>query len=192
MTGRDDDVMGTLAGGAQRSGTGSAAAKIPSPPIGLFVAVAENRVIGNKGALPWRIPEDLKRFKALTIGKPCIMGRRTWESLPRKPLPGRTNIVVTRDAGFRAEGARCVNSFEIALEIAAEDDPTEIAIIGGEKVFEAALPRASRIYLTEVMDSPEGDVFMPRIDRAEWFELCREGPHETGGFRYSFVILERA
>ena len=99
----------------------------PRAPRGftLFVvAVAENGVIGNKGALPWRIPEDLKRFKALTLGKPCIMGRKTWDSLPKKPLPGRTNIVVTRDPAFRADGAEVAHSFEDALGIAARGSPS--------------------------------------------------------------------
>jgi dihydrofolate reductase len=162
-----------------------------SPQVMLVVAVAENGVIGHKGGLPWRIPEDLQRFKALTLGKPCIMGRKTWESLPRKPLPGRTNIVVTRDAGFRAEGVCRASDFEHALQIAAEGDPPEIAVIGGEKIFEAAVPRARRIYLTEVAGRPDGDAHMPPINRDEWRELLRESPRETGGVRYSFVILER-
>jgi dihydrofolate reductase len=175
----------------KRSDDGSGHGKSQQVPIALVVAVAENGIIGNKGALPWRIPEDLQRFKSLTLGKPCIMGRRTWESLPRRPLPGRTNIVVTRNGAFRAEGAQVAGDFEHALQIAAEDHPLEIAVIGGEKIFEAALPRAHRIYLTEVTGSPEGDVLMPKIDRAEWRELYRDGPHEKPGFRYSFVTLER-
>lgn len=160
-------------------------------PITLVVAVAENGVIGNKGSLPWHIPEDLRRFKALTLGKPCIMGRKTWESLPRKPLPGRSNIVVTADVQFSAQGARRAHCFDRALEIAAEEHPEEIAVIGGERIFEAALPRALRIHLTEVMGRPEGDAFLPVIDRADWCEVARDGPYEIAALHYSFVTLER-
>jgi dihydrofolate reductase len=160
-------------------------------PLTLVVAVAENGVIGNKGALPWRIPEDLKRFKALTLGKPCIMGRKTWDSLPKRPLPGRTNIVVTRDSAFRAEGAEVAHSFEEALVIAARGIPAEIMIIGGAAIFAAALPLARRVELTEVMAAPEGDAFMPPFDCAQWQETKREGPYEAGALRYAFVTLER-
>lgn len=162
------------------------------PPITLVVAAAQNGVIGINGGLPWRIPDDLKRFKALTLGRPCIMGRKTWESLPRKPLPGRTNIVVTRDPEYRAPGAVTASSFERAIEIAAQENPSEIAVIGGENIFAAALPRAQRIYLTEVLCTPEGDAFMPPIDFAEWHETWRDSPREAGALRYSFVTLERA
>jgi dihydrofolate reductase len=160
-------------------------------PVTLIVAVAKNGVIGVKGALPWRLPEDLKRFKALTLGKPIIMGRKTWESLPKKPLPSRTNIVVTRDPAFRAEGAHVAYSVEDAIAAAEREEPKEIAIIGGEAIFAAALPCASRIHWTEVMASPEGDAFMPPFDLAQWQETAREGPFESGGLRYAFVTLER-
>ena len=160
-------------------------------PLTLVVAMAENGVIGNKGALPWRIPEDLKRFKALTLGKPCIMGRKTWDSLPKKPLPGRTNIVLTRDSAFRAEGAEVAHSFDEALGIAARESPPEIMNIGGEAIFLASLPLARRIELTEIMAAPEGDTFMPPFERTEWQETRREGPHEAGALRYAFVLLER-
>ena len=160
--------------------------------ITLVVATAENRVIGINGRLPWQIPDDLKRFKSLTLGKPCIMGRKTWQSLPRQPLPGRTNIVVTRDSDFRAPGALIASSFERAVEMAAQENTREIAVIGGENIFAAALPLAQRIYLTEVSSAPDGDAFMPEIDLAEWRETQRDGPHEAGGLRYSFVTLERA
>ncbi len=159
--------------------------------ICLIVAVAENGVIGSKGGLPWRIPEDLKRFKALTLGKPCIMGRRTWDSLPRKPLPGRTNIVVTRDPQFRAEGATLAHSFDEALRLARAESPQEIMVIGGEAIFAAALPIANRIYLTEIAANPEGDAFMPEFDRSEWREISREGPFDAAGLAYRFVTLER-
>jgi dihydrofolate reductase len=159
--------------------------------ITLIVAVAENGVIGNKGVLPWHIPEDLKRFKALTMGKPILMGRKTWDSLPRKPLPGRTNIVVTRDKGFRADGAVVTHSFEDTLNAAKETAPAEIMVIGGEAIFAASLPLAHRIHWTQVMASPDGDAFMPPIDRAAWKTVAREGPFESGDLRYAFLTLER-
>ena len=159
--------------------------------ISLVVAVAENGVIGHRGALPWRIPDDLKRFKALTLGKPVIMGRKTWDSLPRKPLPGRVNIVVTRNPDFRADGARVAHSFADAIVLGRASGADEIAIIGGEAIFAAALPVAQYIHLTEVAVSPKGDVFMPPIDRTLWHEIAREGPYDADGLRYSFVTLAR-
>jgi dihydrofolate reductase len=162
-----------------------------TPPVVLVVAAAANRVIGKGGALPWRLPEDLRRFKRLTMGRPCIMGRKTWESLPRKPLPGRTNIVLTHDRAFPAEGARVVHSFREALDTAAAEQPDEITVIGGEAVFAAALSLADRIELTEVAASPEGDAFMPAIDTELWRETKREGPLFEGALRYDFVTLER-
>ena len=156
--------------------------------ISLVVAVAQNGVIGRRGALPWRIPEDLKRFKALTMGKPVIMGRKTWDSLPRKPLPGRTNIVVTRNPEFRADGVIVAQSFTDAV---AEAGSNAIAVIGGEAIFAAALLIADAIHLTEVAASPDGDAFMPPIDRTQWRETTREGPYDANGVRYSFVTLER-
>ena len=164
---------------------------MPQIPIALVVAASENGVIGAGGKLPWHIPEDLRRFKALTLGKPCIMGRKTWQSLPRKPLPGRTNIVVSRDPGFRAEGARLAADFESALRLAGQENPDEIAVIGGEAIFAAALSHASRIYSTEISGHIAGDAFMPRFDRSQWCETERDGPHQIGGLRYSFVTLER-
>jgi dihydrofolate reductase len=162
-----------------------------SIPISLIVAVAQNGVIGVRGALPWRLPEDLKHFKALTLGKPVIMGRKTWDSLPRKPLPGRSNIVVTRDHQFRADGALVAHSLTEAIEIATREQPAEIAVIGGEAIFAAALPLAHRIHWTAVEASPEGDAFMPPFDKAEWQEVAREGPFEEGDLRYVFITLER-
>ena len=162
-----------------------------SSAITIVVAVAENGVIGANGTLPWRIPEDLKRFKALTMGKPILMGRKTWDSLPKKPLPGRTNIVVTRDRLFRSDGASLAHSLEDALAMAAKENPAEIMVIGGQAIFAAALPLAHRIHWTQVMSSPDGDAFMPPIDRSTWRETAREGPFESGGLRYAFLTLER-
>jgi dihydrofolate reductase len=158
--------------------------------ISLVVAVAKNGVIGHCNGLPWRIPEDIKRFKAITMGKPIIMGRKTWDSLPRKPLAGRLNIVVTRNPAFRAEGARVAHTFEQAIALAGPAD--EIMVIGGEAIFAAALPIADTIYMTQVAASPAGDAFMPLIDRAHWREVACDGPYDADGLSYSFVTLERA
>jgi dihydrofolate reductase len=160
-------------------------------PVVLVVAVAENGVIGSKGQLPWRIPEDMKRFKSLTMGKPVIMGRKTWESLPKKPLPGRSNIVLTHDPEFRAGGAAVAHSFDAALTEADKENPIEIMVIGGETVFAEALPHAARVHWTEVAVRPEGDAFMPSLYHAQWQEVAREGPYSEGPIRYSFVTLER-
>ena len=161
------------------------------PVITLVVAVAENGVIGAGGKMPWHLPEDLKRFKALTLGKPTIMGRKTWESLPKRPLPGRTNIVITRDRNFRAEGAFVTHSVEDALTAAEHEQPDEIMVIGGAEIFAKLLPRADRIQWTEVMARPEGDAFMPPFDPSGWKEVAREGPFESKGLRYAYVVLER-
>jgi len=157
--------------------------------VTLVLAMADNGVIGNKGGLPWRIPEDLRRFKQLTMGKPCIMGRKTWESLPRKPLPGRTNIVITRDKNFHGEGALVARSLEEA--IARTHDAPEVAIIGGAELFKEAIPLANRVDLTEVHAEIEGDTIMPAFDRAVWKERAREDHVTADGLRYSFVTLER-
>jgi dihydrofolate reductase len=156
-------------------------------PIALVVARADNGVIGAGGTLPWRLPDDLKRFKQLTMGKPCIMGRKTWDSLLRKPLPGRTNIVITRNAGFAAEGAVVAHGFAQAVEIAARENPSEIMVIGGADVFAAALPLASRIHLTEVHGAPPGDVTLQPFDPQLWREVDRQ----PAGSTHSYVTLER-
>jgi dihydrofolate reductase len=157
--------------------------------ISLVVAMSDNGVIGRKGEIPWRIPEDMRRFKALTIGKPCIMGRKTWDSLPRKPLPGRTNIVITRDKDFRAEGAVVTHSFDEALMRAGEVD--EICVIGGAEIYNAALPSAHRIDLTQVHANFEGDAHLAPFDTAIWRETAREDHATAEGLRYSYVTLER-
>jgi dihydrofolate reductase len=158
-------------------------------PVSLVLARADNGVIGDKGRLPWRLPEDLKRFKALTLGKPCIMGRKTWDSLPKKPLPGRANIVVTRDRAFAAEGAFAVHSFEEALQVAQKLAPPAIMVIGGAGIFAAALSRAARIHLTEIHTSPEGDVRIPGFSPHLWRETARE--EHPGPPSHSYVTLDR-
>lgn len=157
--------------------------------IVLHVARAENGVIGQDGRLPWRIPADLKRFKAMTMGKPMVMGRKTFESFPA-PLPGRRHIVLTRSAGWSAAGAEVAHSVDAALALAG--DVPEIAVIGGAEIFAALLDRAERIELTEVHARPEGDAVMPPLDRLAWRELAREDHAATGDApAHSFVTLGR-
>jgi dihydrofolate reductase len=157
----------------------------------LVVAIADNGVIGDHGKIPWRIADDMKHFKALTVGKPCVMGRKTWDSLPRKPLPGRTNIVLTRDSAFSAADAAIVYTMDEALAFAASEQPREIAVIGGADIYKAALPRASRIYLTEVHRDFPGDAHFA-FDRTGWGETSREDRTTPDGLAYSFVTLERS
>ena len=159
-------------------------------PIALVVAVAENGVIGNAGKIPWRIPHDMKHFRALTLTKPCIMGRKTWESLPKKPLDRRTNIVVTRDKAFSAPGALVVQSFDDAMDAALAEQSAEISVIGGAAIYAAALPRATRIHLTEVHADFPGDAHF-RFDRTQWNETLREEHLTPERIAYSFVELER-
>lgn len=138
----------------------------------LIVARGRNGVIGRDGDLPWRLPEDLKFFKQVTAGAPLIMGRRTWESLPRQPLPGRANIVVSRNGDFRAGGARVYSTLPLALaaarSLAAASGAGEVFVIGGAALYADALPLADRLYVTEVDAAPEGDVVFPDIDRSGW------------------------
>jgi len=158
-----------------------------TPPLTLVLARADNGVIGAGGTLPWHLPEDLKRFKQLTLGKPVIMGRKTWDSLPRKPLPGRSNIVVTRDRSFAAIGAAVAHSFDEALALARAENPPEIMVIGGAEIFAAALPLAARIHLAEIHAAPEGDVRLAPFSPQEWRETRRETPAPG----HSYVVLER-
>ena len=161
------------------------------------MARGANGVIGAGGALPWRLKSDLALFKALTLGKPVIMGRRTWDSLSRRPLPGRMNIVLSRDGSFQPHGAVVTEDFseavQIAREQAADDGQEEVCVIGGADLFALAMPRARRMYLTEVEASPEGDVLFPPFDEAAWTEVRRE-PHAAGPddqFAFVFRVLER-
>jgi dihydrofolate reductase len=139
--------------------------------ITLVVAVADNGVIGRDNALPWHLPDDLKRFKRLTLGKPVIMGRKTFESIG-KPLPGRQNIVVTRDTNYRREGVTVVHDADAALHAAG--DAPEVMVIGGAELFRTLLPRASRLHLTRVHGNIEGDVFWPAPDDRQWRVVERE------------------
>jgi len=158
------------------------------PRIHLVAAVASNGVIGASGKLPWHLPEDLKHFKALTFGHPVIMGRRTWDSLG-KPLPGRENIVVTRDRAFDAPGASVAASLEAALALCA-DSPVAF-VIGGGELYAAALPCADVLTLTEIQHDFEGDARFPEFDRAAWRESERIARSTINGMRYDFVRYER-
>jgi dihydrofolate reductase len=166
-------------------------------PLALVVARAKGGVIGRDGDLPWRLAADLKRFKALTLGKPVIMGRKTWDSLPIKPLPGRTNIVLTRDGSFEAPRAVVCETFaeavDIAREQAADDDAEEVCVIGGAALFALALPKARRLYLTEVEADVQGDVHFPPFDEADWTEVSREAlpADDRNDYATIFRVLER-
>jgi dihydrofolate reductase len=159
--------------------------------IVFVVAVAENGVIGAGGAMPWRLKSDLARFKALTIGRPVVMGRKTFASIGR-PLPGRTNIVITRDADFRADGVVVTRSLTDAKAIATGDAlrrfATEIAVIGGAEIYAQWMASADRLEVTEVHAAPDGDTRLPAIDPAEWEEIARErrpaGPQDSVDFSY--------
>jgi len=159
--------------------------------IVLIVAVAENGVIGRNNAIPWRLKSDLQRFKAMTLNKPVVMGRKTFQSL-RRPLPGRTNIVMTRDPDYRAAGAVATTSFESARAVAHGDAlrrfATEIAVIGGAEIYAQWMGSASRLEITEVHARPEGDTHLAAIDLAAWEEVARvrnpAGPDDSADFSY--------
>ena len=152
--------------------------------ISMVVAVARNGVIGRDGGLPWHISSDLRLFKEITMGKPIIMGRKTWESLPKRPLPGRRNIVLTRTPGYAAEGADVVSSTAAALALC--DGAEEIAVIGGGEIYRLFWPMAGRLYVTEIDAEVSGDTHFPAIMPAEWTETLREvhprGPKDSASF----------
>lgn len=167
-----------------------------TPKLTFVVAVAKNGVIGRDGALPWRLSSDMKRFKAATMDKPVLMGRKTWESLHVCPLPGRQNLILTRDANFKADGAWVYT--DLAAMIAAGramaevSGAQEVCVIGGAQLYEATLPQAERIVLTEVNLEPEGDAVL-HFDRAQWREVSAEhverGPKDDADFVVR--VLER-
>jgi dihydrofolate reductase len=161
------------------------------------IARAKNGVIGKDGTLPWRLKSDLAIFKQVTMGKPVIMGRKTWESLPRKPLPGRTNIVLSHDQSFEPRGALVCDEFADAVSIAREqardDGAGEVCVIGGASLFALALAKAQRLYLTEVEAEVAGDVTLPPIDEARWREVRREAHPASAvdDYPFTFRVLER-
>ena len=159
------------------------------PRIYLVAALAANRIIGANGGLPWRLPEDMRFFKQITLGHPVVMGRRTWESL-KGPLPGRENIVVTRTRGYDAPGAAVASSLDAALALCA-GEPV-VFVIGGSRLFEEALPLAAGLVLTEIHKDFPGDTWFPAYDRAQWREAQREAHTAADGMRFDFVRYERA
>lgn len=157
--------------------------------LSLIAAFDEGRLIGRNGELPWRLPNDLKHFKALTLGKTILMGRKTWDSLGR-PLPQRDNWVLTRDPTFQAEGARAFVSLDAAL---AAHPGGELMVIGGGELYRQTLPLARTLYLTRVQARLQGDAWFPDLDPAQWRETAREDHvvDERHAYAYSFVTLER-
>ena len=158
--------------------------------VSIIAAMDRNRLIGSNNQLPWHLPADLAHFKQVTMGKPIIMGRKTYESIGR-PLPGRTNIVLTRSADFRAEGVLTAHTFEQALDYVSEED--EVMIIGGSTIYELALPRVDRLYITYVESACEGDAWFPEFDIERWRVIAseRHRADEKNSSDYRFVSYER-
>lgn len=157
--------------------------------LSLIAAMAKNRVIGRNNALPWHLPEDLKYFKATTLGKPILMGRKTFDSIG-KPLPGRTSVVLTRNPDWYFEGCLAVQSLDAALTQLADRD--EILVIGGAELYQQTLPRAERLYLTEIDTDFEGDAWFPEFDRSQWQQISRQPHPDNGrGFGFDFVVYQR-
>ena len=158
--------------------------------VSIIAAMDRNRLIGNNNQLPWHLPADLAHFKRVTMGKPIIMGRKTYESIGR-PLPGRTNIVLTRSPDFNAEGVLIANSLQQALDYVAVEE--EVMVIGGSTIYELALPRADRLYLTYVEDSFEGDAWFPDFDLEQWSIVASEehSADEKNSSAYRFVTYAR-
>ena len=158
----------------------------------IMVARSDNRVIGKDNDLVWHMPADLRYFKETTMGHYAIMGRKTYEAVD-KPLPGRTNIIITRQPDYRREGCLIVHSVEEALALGEENGQEEVFILGGSQIYELAMDMADRIYLTEIKAEFEGDSYFPEIDSSKWKEVKREehAPDEKNPHPYAFVVLER-
>jgi dihydrofolate reductase len=164
---------------------------VSKPTISLIAAMADDRAIGIENRLPWKLPADMKWFRRHTLGKPIIMGRKTFESFGGRPLPERTNIVITHDETYRADGAVVVHSIDEA--IAAAGEVGEVMIIGGESFYRQMLPKADRFYMTRVHGCFEADAWFPEFDEGEWREVAREehAADEKNEYGCSFIILER-
>jgi len=164
---------------------------VSAPKTVLIVAAGRNGIIGRNGDLPWRLPSDLKRFKQATLGKPVVMGRKTWESLPRQPLPGRANFVVSRSLEA-APGAQLHRSLSEALQEArtqaAAAGVEEVCVIGGAEIYAAALPDADAVLLTEVALEPDGDAVFPALDPAQWAEVSAEAVDAAEGDDAAFIV----
>lgn len=156
--------------------------------IALIAAMANNRVIGKDNQMPWHLPEDLRHFKAMTFGKPIVMGRKTFDSIGR-PLPGRHNIVISRQEGLAIEGTTCVNSFAAAMKAAG--DVEELVVIGGGQLYEATLPLADKLYLTEISLDVDGDTHFPEWDDGSWLLMDDESCQNDKGLRYRLISLAR-
>jgi dihydrofolate reductase len=158
--------------------------------ISLIAAVAQNRAIGKNNQLLWHLPEDMRYFREITRGKTVIMGRKTWESLPEKfrPLPGRHNIVVTHDRHYVAKGATLAHSLPEAIAAAGADDET--FVIGGAELYRQALPLAQRLYLTEVAQRYDGDVFFPEVPTADWQEISRSEQRGGPDLKFAFAVYQ--
>ena len=160
-----------------------------SQHITLVVATAKNGCIGINNDMPWHIPEDFAFFKAYTSGKPVVMGRKTWESLPKKPLPNRRNIVITRQADYVAEGAEVVGDLQAAFVLCT--DALEIIVMGGAQIYAEALPLATDLRITEVDLSVEGDAYFPAVNANVWQEVAREAHVSAKGIAFAFVHYQR-
>jgi len=167
------------------------------PIVCIVAARGRNGVIGSQGDLPWRLRSDLQKFKQTTIGKPCLMGRKTWDSLQLRPLPGRLNLVISKNPDFAAKGALVCATLDEALaigrETAREDGVGEVCVIGGAQIYALALPKARRLYISEVEASPEGDARFPDFNEADWIEISSERiePGEKDDHAFTFRVLER-
>lgn len=162
--------------------------------LSLIVAMDRNRVIGSNNSLPWRLPDDLRYFKSVTMGKPILMGRKTFESIGR-PLPGRLNIVISRDPCWRHSGVATASSLADAMALAAADPGAvaagEVMVIGGEQIYRSAIELADRLYITRVDTAVEGDAFFPDFDETCWLEVARKQPENQADIPYYFQVLER-
>jgi len=163
--------------------------------LSLIAAMTDEGVIGFQNRLPWHLPEDLKNFKKITMGKPVIMGRKTYESIG-KPLPGRKNIVLTRNTSFQAEGVTVVASLDQAIEVCKKEEISEdeIFVIGGAQIYQEALPRADRLYLTKIHQSFKGDAYFPEIDLEKSFQIVEKSDHVSADpekLSYTFITAER-
>lgn len=159
--------------------------------LAAIAALARNRVIGSENRLPWHLPEDLRHFKALTLGHHIVMGRKTYESIGR-PLPGRQTVIVTRDPAYAQPGCLVAHSIDAALAIAEQAGDDEVFFVGGAELYAQFLPRAERLYLTEIQADYAGDACFPALDAAHWREMARERHTSAAGLVYDFVTYQRA
>ncbi len=161
------------------------------PTLNLIVAYAHQGVIGKDNDMPWRLPNDLAYFKKTTLGCPIIMGRKTRESLGPRPLPGRLNIAISRDANFQADGTTVVQSLDAAIELAQQQACEKVFIIGGGEIYRQSLSRADAVYATEIKADFEGDTYFPKLDAEHWQEISRDPQEPQNGLAFDFVVYQR-